>query len=254
VRIRDFKPLSSCFLLVLFLLCAPSLAGALTVSVPGTDIVGELQVDAYEISEIDWADSYMRGCQIEVSFLRTAGSDSMEDKNLRWLQLVSTNDPSYTNDPTQVVHLIDGVFDQLYHDLYDEPFYWARGDLIWNRSDSQFFFGDMPATNGWVLGWDIDTRFELYLVRQIGKTIQVLARITWGYRVDTSGVVRLYGAPLQKQNVASQAARQTLAEDFPGWSFTAGATSGDGDMEPSGDDGGDGGGCFIGIAADRLGW
>ncbi|MDY6951037.1 MAG: hypothetical protein SWE60_05965 [Thermodesulfobacteriota bacterium] len=260
--IRATKLLSF-FILVLFMVSGPSLAGAITVSVPGTDIVGDLGVDLYRI---DLKSYYMRGCHIEVNFLRASGSDSIEEENLRWFQMVTTNEPFLTNSPTNYVHLIDGFYDPFYRGPIDEPFYWARSNLAMYRSDSHLFFGDMPATSSWYEGWDlpwydgwdIDTQFELYLVRPVDKVIHVLAKITWGYVVDTSGQVRLYDARVRRQTAPSQAAKVELVKDFPDWSF-AGATSGDGDAEPDGDGGdsgdgggGGGGGCFIATVAADL--
>lgn len=235
------------FALVLLILFSPSLAAGITVSVPDTDIVGELGVEYYGTYIEDY---FWRGCIIKLTFARTTGSGSIEDANLRWLQLVSTNTPFFTDDQTQYVQFIDSFYDPTYRGPADEPFYWSRGRLAHYRSDSELFFGDMPNTAewyyGWELewydGWDIDNRFELYLVRHLaGKTIQPLARIKWGYYVDTSGEVRIYTARLQKLSTPSKAIEQALAEDFPDWSFV-GASGGNGVQEPSSDGGGVGGG------------
>lgn len=238
MRTRDLKRFASSSVLLLLIFSAPSLAGALTVSVPGTDIVGVLGVDSYDV----YIDDDIRGCTMETSFVRTSGSDSIKEENLRWLQLWSNNYPQNTDDPTQYVHIIDGSYDV----PVDNPFYFTWYQLDWFRGDSAFFFHDTPRTNYWQYvwdldwydGWDLHNQFELYLVRQMDKTIQILAKITWGYQVDTTGVVKVHNAHLHTQNKPSQVLEQTLAEDFRGWSFT-GTSGGDGDAEPSGDSGGD---------------
>ncbi|MDY6952108.1 MAG: hypothetical protein SWE60_11385 [Thermodesulfobacteriota bacterium] len=246
MRIRDRKCLAFSLFLFLFLVFAPSLAGAITVNVPGTDIVGELEIDWYEImSEAYAPDCLIRGCHIGVSFSRTTGSDSIEAANLRWLQLVTTNAPSLADHAAEFVCFIDGIYDFLHHDLHDEPFYWARDDLQWTRNDAQFWFEDAPHADycGYDFEWDVDSQFELYLVRQLDEAIQVLAKITWGYKLDTSDQVKLHRARLQRQNRPSQALEETLAEDFPSWTLV-GASGEEGDGDASADEGGlgDGGG------------
>ncbi len=169
-RQRCIKPFSFLWLLVLLVLSAPSFARAITVRVPGTDIIGGLSVDKYEIYV---PDGYRRGCYIEVTFVRASGNDSIKAKNLRWLQLVSTNDPLWTNDPAQFDHFIDPQPDD--DPLYYEPFYWTRRELLFYRSDSKFEFADRPFTT-WDRRSEVDTQFELYLVRQLDHSIQVLPR------------------------------------------------------------------------------
>ena len=255
----DIRRLGFLLVLVLFIFSAPSSAAGITVTVPETDIVGKLKVQRCEINRSD--NNYMRGCHIEINFLRVSGDDSIAEENLRWLQLVSTNEPALTDDSAQFVQFIDQMREPTSHFVGEDPFYWPRVDLHLHRSDSALFFGDMPATDSWYYGWDefewydgwtIKNQFELYLVRELDKAIQVLAKITWGYQVDTRGVVVLYQPHLQNQNVPSQILEETLAEEFPDWSLTATASE-DGNIAPSGDDGeiddgdgGGGGGCFIG--------
>jgi hypothetical protein len=119
-------------------------------------------------------------------------------------------------------------------------------ELLFYRGDSKLEFVDAPFTT-WDTTSEVDTQFELYLARQQDQSIQLLAKITWGFQIDASGLVSLHDARLSTVSMPSEALDQALEEQFPGWDFIE---SSNGDAEPGG--GGGGGGCFIGTVANSL--
>ena len=151
-----------------------------------------------------------RGVSIEVAMDRAYCSEDYPD-GFRWVQTVTTNDPSWTAVGAPLKSPPVTYVDPKPNDD-TKPFYWTDTEFVAKKAN----FDDTPGRPAHptdTIVWDA----VLSLVAVNGKKLKRFDSLAYGFSRDKSGAVTTR-APGKATSLASHTS--AFASDFPGWTYS----------------------------------